>query len=144
MIGLMQIKVRKLYPDAMLPSFAHPGDAGMDLYTRETITIKAGEIAKIPTGLSMEFSDEYVVLFWDKSGLSSNHFLKVMGGVMDSGYRGEYIVSLINLGKEDYILEKGHKVAQMLVQKIYQPKIKEVDLLNKTSRGLGRHGSTGK
>ena len=106
--------------------------------------IKAGERVKIGVGISIEFSDEYVALVWDKSGLSSVNGLKVLGGVMDAGYRGEYIVSLVNLSNEDYVLEKGHKVAQLLIQKIERPEIQEVEQLSETSRGQGVFGSTGK
>ncbi|HBD25180.1 MAG: hypothetical protein A2566_01900 [Candidatus Zambryskibacteria bacterium RIFOXYD1_FULL_40_13] len=140
----MVIKVKKLYPDAVLPSFAHPGDAGMDLYAQSTVTIKAGGIEKIGTGISVELPEGFVGLVWDKSGLSSNYGLKTLGGVMDAGYRGEYIISLINLGKEDYVLEKGHKVAQLLVQEIEHPEIMEVEALVDSSRGVGAFGSTGK
>lgn len=144
MISNMQLKIKKLSPDAILPSFAHEGDAGMDLFAIENICLKSGEITKIKTGLSMEFPEDYVGLVLDKSGLASNHGLKNMGGVMDSGYRGEWIVSLINLSKEDYVIEKGHKIAQTVFYKIERPKIDLVDSLSETSRGAGSFGSTGK
>lgn len=140
----MILKVKKLYPDAILPSFARPGDAGMDLFAQNTTVIKAGEKVTIGTGIAMEFPDEYVGLVWEKSGLASVHGLVVLGGVMDAGYRGEYIVSLINLSKEDYILEKGHKVAQVLFQEVEHPEIVETDGLSDSHRGVGRFGSTGK
>lgn len=140
----MILKVKKLTPDAVLPSYAHPGDAGMDLYANETVTLKPGEIRKIKSGISVEIPDGYVGLYWDKSGLSNNHGIKVMGGVADSGYRGELMLGVINLGEKEYTFEKGHKVLQMLIQKVERPEIVEVDQLTDTSRGLGGFGSTGK
>ncbi|HEY0220958.1 MAG TPA: dUTP diphosphatase [Candidatus Paceibacterota bacterium] len=140
----MILKVKKLTPDAVLPSFAHPGDAGMDLFANETVTLKPGEIGKIKSGVSMEIPDGYVGLYWDKSGLSNNHGIKMLGGVVDSGYRGELIMGVINLGKESYTFEKGHKVLQMLIQKVERPEIMEVEELTDTSRGTGGFGSTGK
>jgi dUTP pyrophosphatase len=138
------LNVKRLHPDAKLPHFAHPGDAGMDLFSTETVLIKRGEIKKIPTGIAIELPPGYVSLLWDKSGLASNHGLKNVGGVIDAGYRGEYIVNLVNLGSEDYQIEKGHKVAQLLIQKIEHPEIKEVNELTDSSRGTGSFGSTGK
>jgi dUTP pyrophosphatase len=81
---------------------------------------------------------------WDKSGVAFNHKLKTLSGVIDSGYRGESLVSLINLGTEPYIVEKGHKIVQMLIQKVERVKIIEADELSDTSRGNGGFGSTGK
>lgn len=138
------LKVKKLHPDAKLPSFAHPGDAGLDLCTPEKVVIKKGEKVKIPTGLAIEMPDGYVGLVWDKGSIGSNAGLKSLGGVMDSGYRGEYIITLVNLGQEDYTIEKGHKVAQLLIQKVERPEIIEVEELSDTTRGHGAFGSTGK
>jgi dUTP pyrophosphatase len=140
----MILKVKKLSPDAILPSYAHPGDAGMDIYANETVTVKPGQAIKIKTGIAMEIPDGYVGLMWDKSGVAFNHKLKTLSGVIDSGYRGESLVSLINLGTEPYIVEKGHKIVQMLIQKVERVKIIEADELSDTSRGNGGFGSTGK
>jgi dUTP pyrophosphatase len=140
----MILKIKKLDPDATLPKFAHPGDAGMDLYANETVTLQPGESAKIKTGISMEIPEGYVGLVWDKSGLATNNKIKTLGGVIDSGYRGESLLGVINLGSEPYTFEKGHKVAQMLIQKIERPEIIEAEELSDTSRGTGGFGSTGK
>lgn len=139
----MILKVKKLNPDAVLPSYAHIGDAGMDLYSSETIKIKPGEAAKVKTGVSLEIPKGYVGLIWDKSGIAFNHRIKKLSGVIDAGYRGELIASVINLGKKSHTVEKGHKIAQMLVQKVERMKIKEVKKLSETSRGVGGFGSTG-
>jgi len=141
----MQLKIKKLHPDARIPTYAHEGDAGMDLYAIDSILVKGnGGRASVGTGLSFEIPHGYVGLIWEKSGLSHKHGLKTFGGVIDAGYRGEVNVGLINLSPEDYLFEKGHKVAQMLIQKIEHPEIVETTELSATSRGEGGFGSTGK
>jgi|SRR3989344_1135955 len=140
---MIKIKVKKLHPDAKLPEFAHSGDAGMDLFALETTVVKPGEIARVRSGISLEIPKGFVGLCWDKSGLSMKSGIKVVGGVIDSGFRGEFIMGLINLGKESYTFEKGHKVMQMLIQKVEHPNIVEVEELSETKRGAG-FGSSGK
>lgn len=92
----------------------------------------------------MEIPEGYVGLMWDKSGLSTNHRIKSLGGVIDSSYRGESLLGVINLGDVPYTVEKGHKVVQMLIQKVETAQIEEVDELSHTTRGEGGFGSTGK
>ena len=140
----MILKVKKINPDAILPSYAHPGDAGLDMYSNETVTINPGEVVKIKSGVSFEIPEGYVGLMWDKSGLSMNHKIKSLGGVIDSGYRGESLLGVINLGDTPYTIEKGHKIVQMLIQKVEKVEIKEVKNLSDTSRGASGFGSTGK
>jgi dUTP pyrophosphatase len=140
----MILKIKKLDPDAILPSFAHPGDAGLNIYANETVTLLSGQSAKIKTGIAMEIPEGYVGLMWDRSSMAINHRIKSLGGVIDSGYRGESLLGLINLGDEPYTIEKGHKVMQMLIQKVEAPEIIEVAELTETSRGEGDFGSTGK
>lgn len=141
---MLTIKVKKLKGDVVVPSYAHAGDAGMDVYAAEDIHIKKGERAKVPTGIAMEIPDGFVGLVWDKSGLSMNHGLKTLGGVIDSGYRGEVVIGIINLSNEDYTLKKGHKVAQILIQKVETPAIQEVEEISDSRRGEKGFGSTGK
>lgn len=140
----MQIKVKRLHPDAILPSYAHPGDAGMDLFALETIEVPAKSSARIRTGIALEIPDGYVGLCWDKSGLAMNHGIKVLGGVIDSGYRGELILGVSNLSNTSYRFEKGHKVMQLLIQAVESPEIIEVNELSDTDRGEDGFGSTGK
>lgn len=140
----MILKVKKLSPDAILPSYSHAGDAGMNMYANETVTINPGEAVKIKSGIAMEIPDGYVGLMWDRSGLSTNHKIKSLGGVIDSGYRGESLFGLINLGETPYTVEKGHKVVQMLIQKVERVDIVEVENLSESDRGEGGFGSTGK
>lgn len=96
------------------------------------------------TGISVELPEGYAALVWDKSGLATNHGLKNLGGVLDAGYRGEYFITLVNLGQETYTIEKGDKIAQILIQKVERSEITEVDELAGSSRKAGGFGSTGK
>ena len=140
----MHLKIKKLTPDAKLPSYAHPEDAGFDLYAIRPLTIAPGERIQVPTGIAMEIPDGYVGLIWDKSGLSHKHGLKTLGGVVDAGYRGEIMIGMINLSSAPYTFEAGHKVAQMLIQKREAAIIKEVSELSDAARGTGGFGSSGK
>lgn len=139
----MKIRVKKLHPEAKVPAFAHSGDAGMDLYSVEDMMLAPGERGSVPTGIAIELPDGYVSLVWDKSGPSHKFGVKTLGGVLDSGYRGEYLIGLINLGQEPFEIKKGQKIAQLLIQKVERPEIEEADELRDTSRGAGGFGSTG-
>jgi dUTP pyrophosphatase len=141
---MFELKIKKLHPDAKIPSYAHPGDAGMDIYALERVEIAPGQRVQVRTGIATEFPHGYVGLFWDKSGLSHKHGLKTLGGVLDAGYRGELLVGMVNLSRETYLLEKHHKVAQMLMQPVIFPKVVETEELSGTDRGEGGFGSTGK
>jgi dUTP pyrophosphatase len=140
----MKLKVKKVHPEAKLPNYAHPHDAGMDLFALEEVNIKPGETARIRSGIAIEIPEGYVGLCWDKSGLSMKNGIKVLAGVIDSGFRGELVMGVINLGKEEYVFEKGHKVMQMLIQPVEIVDIMESEELSDTSRGEGGFGSTGK
>ena len=139
----MKIKIKKLHEDAKLPTHGHPGDASIDFYSLEDVVFLPGKQERVHTGVAIEIPEGYVGLIWDKSSVSFNLGLKIMGGVIDSGYRGEIIMSLFNTGDKKIILEKNHKVAQMLIQKFEHCDILEVDELSQTVRGEGREGSTG-
>lgn len=141
---MLTIKIKKLIPDAVVPNYAHVGDAGMDVYASEDVHIKKGERMKVPTGIAMEIPEGYVGLVWDKSGLSMNHGLKTLGGVIDAGYRGEIMIGIINLSNEDYTIGKGRKVAQILIQKVETSNIQETEELGDSHRGEKGFGSTGK
>jgi len=139
----MQIKVKKLIPDAKLPTHGHPGDAGMDFYCVEDVIFPPGEQARVHTGVAIEIPEGYVGLIWDKSSISFNLGLKVMGGVIDASYRGEIIMNLLNVSNKEVLMAKDHKIAQMVIQKFEHCDILEVDGLSETVRGHGREGSTG-
>jgi dUTP pyrophosphatase len=140
----MILKIKKLHPDAKIPQFACEGDAGMDLYIPETVHLLPGERKSIPLGLAMEIPFGYVMLMWDKSGLSHNHGIKSFGGVIDAGYRGEIHVGVINLSDKPYTFEKGHKIIQFLIQAVEHSTVVEVNELSPSDRGEKRFGSTGK
>lgn len=144
MINKINVKIKRLNEDAKIPSYAHPGDAGMDLYSCEDAIIKSGERGLIGTGLSIELPEGYVSLIWDKSGLAANKGIKTMAGVIEYTYRGEYKIALFNTSKEDWIIKKGDKIAQILIQPIATAEVIEVDELSETIRGHGAFGSTGK
>ncbi|KKS05009.1 MAG: Deoxyuridine 5'-triphosphate nucleotidohydrolase Dut [Candidatus Nomurabacteria bacterium GW2011_GWC2_41_8] len=139
----MKIKVKKLHKDAKLPTHGHPGDAGMDFYSVEDVIFPPGKQVHVHTGVALEILEGYVGLVWDKSSVAFNMGLKVMGGVIDSSYRGEIVMNLLNVSKKEVIIEKGHKVAQMLIQKFEHCEIEEAKDLSETVRGHGREGSTG-
>jgi dUTP pyrophosphatase len=140
----MELKVKKVHNDAKLPEYAHPHDAGMDLFALSDTEISPGEFIAIGTGVSIEVPEGYAGLIWDKSGIAITNGLKILGGVIDSGYRGEVKVGIINLSKKNYKFEKGHKVAQMIIQEIKRANLIEVINLSKSSRGDQGFGSTGK
>jgi len=139
----LKIKVKKLRPDAILPHYNHPGDAGMDIYAVEDIILWPNEPVAVPTGISIELPKGYVALIWDKSGLSLKEGIKTMAGVCDSNYRGEYKIVLLNTTNQYYYIDKGDKIAQMLIQPVMNAEIEEVSELSETSRGSGGFGSTG-
>jgi len=126
-----------------LPSYAHPGDVGMDLYSLETVTIKPGEHYRFWHGFALEFPEGHAAIVKDKSSISKA-FLHTMGGVFDAGYRGEYNTHLVNLGSEPYTVEQGHKVSQLIIYPIVIAELEEASELSESSRGEGAFGSTGK
>lgn len=139
----MKIKIKKLNSKAKIPTYAKGGDAGMDIYASEKRVLQPGEIASIQTGIAVELPRGYVGLIWDKSGISHKNGLKTLGGVLDSGYRGEILVGFANLSKKPYIIQSGDKIVQMLIQKYEKAEFSLVDELSKSDREIGRFGSTG-
>ncbi len=141
--GYMILAIKKLYPDAKVPVRAHHDDAGLDLYANEACALQPGERRTVKTGIALAIPTGYVGLIWDKSGVSSKGGVKVMGGVIDASYRGEVGVIVVNLSQEPYVIEKGAKISQLLVQKVELPEVCEVTELDDTIRGEGGFGSTG-
>ncbi len=140
----MQLKFKKLHKDAKIPSYAYKGDAGMDLYVPNDLIVKSGERKTIPLGISIEIPDGYVGLMFDKSSLSHKYGLKTYGNVIDSGYRGEIHVGIMNLSDEDHGFKVGDKIIQMLIMPVFQVDIIEVDELSPSDRGDGKFGSSGR
>lgn len=139
----MNIKIKRMHPEAKLPSYAHPGDVGLDMYSLEDVTVKPGEHVRIYNGFGLEFPIGYGAFVKDKSSISKAG-LHTMGGVFDAGYRGEYNVHLVNLGHEPYEIKKGDKVAQLVILPVAIAELEEVTELSDSSRGEGSFGSTGK
>ena len=136
------IRVQKISPEAKLPSFAYEGDAGMDLFSCQDCKIEPLGKETISTGLKIAVPAGFAGFISDKSGLALNYSLTTLAGILDSGYRGEVMVILMNLGKEPYEVKKGQKIAQLVIKKIEKPEIIE-DNLDETERGDKGFGSSG-
>jgi len=139
----MELKIQRLDKSLTLPCYARANDAGLDLRSREDMTLHPMEKLTVKTGIKVALPQGHVGLIWDKSGLSSKHGIHTLAGVVDEGYRGEIGVVLINLGKETFEIEKNMKIAQMVVQPVLQAQVSEVEELDETHRGDGGFGSTG-
>lgn len=139
------VKIKKLNEEAIIPNFAHKGDAGMDLYSIEEVVIPPSETRLIKTGISIQLPKMTEAQVRPRSGLALKHSITVLNtpGTIDEGYRGEIGVILINHGKNEFVVEKHMKIAQMVIKPIYDINILEVEELNDTERGEGGFGSTG-
>lgn len=140
------LPVQRLHPDAVLPSYAHAGDAGLDLSSVEDVVLEPGARAAVPTGLAMAIPDGWVGLVHPRSGLAARHGVTVTNapGTIDAGYRGEVKVLLVNLGAEAVTLAAGERVAQLVLQRVGHVDVMEVEDLGDTARGSGGFGSTGR
>ena len=142
------IKVKKLLPGAHLPTYGTEFSAGADLYAclEEPVTIAPGETKKIPTGLSMEIPIGCAGLIYARSSLGTKQGLAPANkvGVVDSDYRGEFMIFLHNHGSQTQTVSHGDRVAQLLVTPVFTPGFEEADELTDTARGAGGFGSTGK
>lgn len=140
------LKIVRVRENVPVPKFALPGDAGFDLYISEKITLAPMERASINTGYKMEIPEGCVGIIYEKSGLAFKHGIITYGNVVDSGYRGEVRVGVMNLGNETHVFEPGHKVAQMIIHKYEGVDFKEVKEgdLSTSERGERGFGSTGK
>ncbi|MGL4913171.1 MAG: dUTP diphosphatase [Romboutsia sp.] len=139
------LKIKKIHNDAIIPNFAHKGDAGMDLYSIEEVNIPSTETRLIKTGISIALPKNTEAQVRPRSGLALKHSVTVLNtpGTIDEGYRGEIGIILINHGKEDFVVSKNMKIAQMVVKPTYDINILEVEELNDTDRGNGGFGSSG-
>ena len=139
----MKLTIKKQHDHAKLPTKGNPGDAGIDLYALEEVVFSPGEQKRINTGIAMEIPDGHVGLLWDKSGISFKQGLKIVGGVIDCGFRGEIVASMVNLSATEQVITAGQKFTQMIIQKFEDCELVEADELSDTERGTGREGSTG-
>ena len=138
-----------MHPDAVIPQRATDGSAGMDLYAvlKEPLTVAAGERVRIPTGIAIGLpSPETVALVFARSGLAVKHGLTLSNcvGVIDSDYTGEIQVGIINQSDTAYTVQPGERIAQLVIMPVLQPTVVETDTLEKTARGDGGFGSTGR
>ncbi|MEK7556478.1 MAG: dUTP diphosphatase [Patescibacteria group bacterium] len=140
---MIQFKVKRLSSTATLPAKKDPVDAGIDIYTNETHTLKPGEVHAFGTGITSEFPKGYVALLWDRSGLGSQGIHR-LAGVIDSGYRGEWKVVLLNTTKKPFVIRAGDKIVQCIVQKYEPVKITEAGRLKASQRGKRGFGSSGR
>ena len=127
-----------------VPSYSHSGDAGADLKASEPTIIQAKGKTLVSTGLRIELPEGHVGLIWPRSGLAVKHSIDCGAGVIDANYRGEIKVLLFNHSNENFNIERGDRVAQLLVQKVESINFLAVDILEETERNEGGFGSTGK
>jgi dUTP pyrophosphatase len=142
----MKLRVRRLHPDARLPSRAHPGDAGYDLHALEPVGLEPGERGMVRTGVALELPPGHAGWVVPRSGLAHRHGLALVNapGLIDAGYRGEVRVLLLNTDRSTRAeLAAGDRVAQLVVMAVAGPEVVEVDALDDTARGAGGFGSTG-
>jgi dUTP pyrophosphatase len=147
----IKIKVKRLsdeFADIPLPVYATHGSAGLDIAAavKKEIIIPKGKIGLVPTNFSVEIPEGYEIQVRPRSGLAIKHGITVLNspGTIDSDYRGEVKIILINLGEEDYTISRGERIAQLVVSKVYQGKFMEVEDLNNSQRGKGGFGHSGK
>lgn len=143
-----KIPVKKLRPNAILPTYGSQEAAGADLYAclDESVVIAPGKTVFIPTGIAMELPRGYAGLAYARSGLACKQDLAPANkvGVIDSDYRGEFMIALHNHGSTERVVEHGERIAQLVITPVFTPGFTEVTELNDTDRGIGGFGSTGK
>lgn len=137
--------MRRLRPEAVLPSRAYEGDAGLDLSSAEALVLAPGERAVIGTGLAVAVPEGHAAFVQPRSGLAARHGITIVNapGLVDSGYRGEVKVVLLNTGDEPFAVEPGMRIAQLVVLPVASPEPVEVDELPGSDRGERGHGSSG-
>tara|TARA_B110000444_G_scaffold244542_1_gene264102 strand:+ start:394 stop:834 length:441 start_codon:yes stop_codon:yes gene_type:complete len=144
---MTKIQIKKLSNDVLTPKYETPGSSGMDIaaYIEQEVTINPGDKALIPAGFSLSIPQGYEVQIRPRSGLAAKKSITVLNtpGTIDSDYRGEIKIILINLGKERFSVKKGERIAQMVICPVIQAQLVEVKELSVTHRGTGGFGSTG-
>ncbi|MBW9152181.1 dUTP diphosphatase [Clostridium estertheticum] len=142
---MLNLKVKKINELAILPQYAHEGDAGLDLFSVEEKIIMPGETVLVHTGIQIELPKDTEAQIRPRSGLALKNSITVLNtpGTIDEGYRGEIGIILINHSKINFRVEKNMKIAQMVIKPVLKVSIVEADELNSTQRGKGGFGSTG-
>ena len=145
---MVKVQIKKLDPSVKLPAYKTDGASGMDLmaFIKEPITVKPKTSELIPTGLSVAFSKNYEIQIRPRSGLAAKNNISVLNtpGTIDSDYRGELKVIIFNHGDENFIIENGDRIAQMVLTPVLKIELQETKTLAETIRGEGGFGSTGK
>lgn len=142
----MDIPLLKLDVDLPTPSHSHPGDGGTDLYSRIDSVLEPRERQMVPTGIAVAVPEGYAGLVVPRSGLAARHGIGVVNapGLLDSGYRGEVNVILVNHGSEAFTITRGDRIAQLVVVPVVVQEFVEVEQLPPSTRGSGGFGSTGR
>jgi len=143
----VEVLVQRLDPDLPLPTYAHPGDAGLDLCAREDVDLAPGERTAVPTGVAIALPAGYAAFVHPRSGLAARDGLTVLNtpGTVDAGYRGEIKVILVNTDTSRTArLTRGERIAQLVIQRVAQARLVEVGRLPGSARGEGGFGSTGR
>ena len=145
---MVKVLIKKLNPAIKLPEYKTSGASGMDLkaFTKKTINVKSKTSSLVPTGLSIAFQEDYEIQIRPRSGLAAKNNITVLNtpGTIDSDYRGEIKVIIYNHGDDDFIINNGDRIAQMVLCPVIKMELEEVNELPKTIRGEGGFGSTGK
>ncbi len=142
----VQVLIVRGDPGLPVPGYAHPGDAGADLYAREDVFLAPGERALVPTGVSIALPDGYAAFVHPRSGLAAKHGITVLNapGTVDAGYRGEILVNLLNTdAHEGFAIAAGDRIAQLVVQQVSRAHFIEVRSLPGSQRGDNGHGASG-
>jgi dUTP diphosphatase len=144
-VPAMRIRIKKLSPEAILPAYAHGAaeDAGLDLRALERVVLRPGAAQAVPTGIAIELPPGCEAQVRPRSGMALKHSITVNFGTIDPGYRGEIRVVMFNLGRSDYTVEKGDRIAQLLVAR-YESIEWEEGELGGSARGEGGFGSSGR
>ena len=142
---MIELPIQRLRPDAVVPGRAYSGDAGLDLSSCERVELAPGERALVPTGLAVAIPEGYAGFVQPRSGLATKHGISIVNtpGLVDSGYRGELLVNLVNTDKRDaFVVEPGMRIAQLVILPIPELELVEVDELPESERGVRGFGSS--
>lgn len=140
---MLEIRFARLHPEAITPTYAHPGDAAADLYAIEDRYIRAHTSARVGTGIALALPPGYYARILSRSGMAFKHQVEAGAGVIDNGYRGEIQVVLHNLDSDAYQVRKGDRIAQLMIRRYETADFIETDSLDTTARGTAGIGSSG-
>jgi dUTP pyrophosphatase len=141
---VIEVAIRRLRPDARIPDRAYDGDAGLDLAACDAVVVGPGKRAVVPTGIAVEIPEGHAGFVQPRSGLAARHGIGIVNspGLIDSGFRGEICVVLLNTGEEEFSVEPGMRIAQLVVLPVASVRVVEVDELAASDRGTRGFGSS--